>query len=187
MLLSPRSAISDAAVLGHFSALSPLFFNVLLILMASQLCWKRRKKSRAAAAPMAVRGDQMPENPAAWTPFARERQRIEASIVEDKFAFHFKQAISVDTAQLMQEHRKFSSILQPIFQVMRLFLEEKQLYAGILGKFPLTAFPAVLIAFARTIELAALNQLRHFCFTKDPRVLLSKFRLLRIIKSLCIQ
>jgi hypothetical protein len=160
-----------------------------------------------------VRGEQTPENPAASTPFARERQRVEASMAESEFAFRFEQVISVDAARLVQERRNFGSILQPIFQVMRLFLKEKQLYASILRKFPSAVFPGVLTAFARMIELAigemdrrfkeggskglglassegvaALDRLGHFCFTGDPRVLPSKvFGLLGTMEGLRTQ
>lgn len=160
-----------------------------------------------------VRGEQTPENPAASTPFARERQRVEASMEESEFAFRFEQVISVDAARLVQERRNFGSILQPIFQVMRLFLKEKQLYSSILRKFPPVVFPGVLAAFARTIELAigemdrrfkeggskglglassegvaALDRLGNFCFTGDPRVLPSKvFGLLGTMEGLRTQ
>ncbi|KAM0445891.1 hypothetical protein ACHAO4_009601 [Trichoderma viride] len=106
-----------------------------------------------------------------------------------------------------------STILTPIFQVMRLFLKEKQLYASILRKFPPAVFPGILAAFAKTIELAigeidrrskeggskglglassegvaALDRLGHFCFTGDPRVLPSKvFGLLETMEGLRTQ
>lgn len=160
-----------------------------------------------------VRGEQTPENPAASTPFARERQRVEASMAESEFAFRFEQVISIDAARLVQERRNFGSILQPIFQVMRLFLKEKQLYSSILRKFPPAVFPGVLTAFARTIELAigemdrrfkeggskglglassegvaALDRLGNFCFTGDPRVLPPKvFGLLGTMEGLRTQ
>ncbi|PNP37738.1 hypothetical protein TGAMA5MH_10357 [Trichoderma gamsii] len=160
-----------------------------------------------------VRGEQTPENPAASTPFARERQRVEASMAENEFAYRFEQVISVDAARLVRERRNFGSILLPIFQLMRLFLKEKQLYASILRKFPPQVFPGVLTAFARTIELAigemdrrfreggskglglassegvaALDRLGHFCFTGDPRVLPSKvFGLLGTMEGLRTQ
>ncbi|KAL7903999.1 hypothetical protein GGI35DRAFT_472744 [Trichoderma velutinum] len=126
-----------------------------------------------------VRGEQTPENPAESTPFAREAQRVEAFMAE--------------------RAPKLWHILQPILQVMRLFLKEKQLYSSILRKFPPAVFPGALTAFARTIVLAigemdrrfkeggskglgltssegvaALHRLGNFCFTGDPRVLPSK-------------
>ncbi|KAL6406205.1 hypothetical protein AUP68_10374 [Ilyonectria robusta] len=146
-----------------------------------------------------LRGELTPENPGASTPFARERQRVEASMAEDEFAYRFEQVISIDAQRLVRERRNFGNVLRPIFQLIRLFLKEKQLYMGILRRFPPAVFPGVLTAFARTIELgigemdrrfrdsgsrglglalsegvAALDRLGNFCFTGDPRVLPSR-------------
>ncbi|KAJ0133718.1 hypothetical protein HZ326_23223 [Fusarium oxysporum f. sp. albedinis] len=143
-----------------------------------------------------VRGRLTPNNPGASTPFARERQRVEAAMQANEFTFRFKQAISIDAPRLVRRRRNFSSVLQPIFQLIRLFLKEKQLYAGILRRFSPDIFPGVIVAFARVIEaaiaeidrrfreagskglgialsegVAALDQLGNFCFTGDPRVL----------------
>ncbi|KAF5239888.1 hypothetical protein FOXYS1_15478, partial [Fusarium oxysporum] len=157
-----------------------------------------------------VRGQLTPNNPGASTPFTRERQRVEAAMQANKFAFRFEQIISIDAPRLMRRRRNFSSILQPIFQLMRLFLKEKQLYAGILRRFSPNIFPGVMVAFAKVIEaaiseidrrfreagskglgmalsegVAALDQLGNFCFTGDPRVLPTKvIRLLGTIDSL---
>ncbi|KAH7173115.1 hypothetical protein DER46DRAFT_470923, partial [Fusarium sp. MPI-SDFR-AT-0072] len=98
----------------------------------------------------------------------------------------------------------------PIFQLMHLFLKEKQLYVGILRRFNPDIFLGVIVAFARVIEVAiaemdrrfreaglkglgmalsegvaALDQLGNFCFTGDPRVLPTKvMRLLGMMDSL---
>ncbi|KAG7437025.1 hypothetical protein Forpi1262_v002004 [Fusarium oxysporum f. sp. raphani] len=128
----------------------------------------------------------------------------------NKFAFRFEQVISIDAPRLVRHRRNFSSVLQPIFQLMRLFLKEKQLYAGILRRFNPDIFPGVIVAFARVIEaaiaeidrrfrearskglgmalsegIAALDRLGNFCFTGDPRVLPTKvIRLLGTMDSL---
>lgn len=157
-----------------------------------------------------VRGRLTPDNPGASTPFARERQRVEAAMQANEFAFRFEQVISIDAPRLVRRRRNFSSVLQPIFQLMRLFLKEKQLYAGILRRFSPDIFPGVMVAFAKVMEaaiaemdrrfreagskglgmalsegVAALDRLGNFCFTGDPRVLPAKvMRLLGTIDSL---
>ncbi|KAL7754791.1 hypothetical protein ACKLNR_015277 [Fusarium oxysporum f. sp. zingiberi] len=157
-----------------------------------------------------VRGRLTPDNPGASTPFARERQRVEAAMQAKEFAFRFEQVISIDAPRLVRRRRNFSSVLQPIFQLMRLFLKEKQLYAGILRRFNPDIFPGVMVAFAKVMEaaiaemdrrfreagskglgmalsegVAALDRLGNFCFTGDPRVLPTKvMRLLGTMDSL---
>ncbi|EEU33729.1 uncharacterized protein NECHADRAFT_89203 [Fusarium vanettenii 77-13-4] len=157
-----------------------------------------------------VRGQLTPENPSASTPFARERQRVEAALQANEFAFRFEQVISIDAPRLVRQRQNFNTVLQPIFQLMRLFLKEKQLYAGILRRFPPEIFPGILVAFTKVLEaaiveidrrfreggskglgialsegIAALDRLGNFCFTGDQRVLPTKvIRLLRTIDSL---
>ncbi|KAL6360882.1 hypothetical protein LRP88_05615 [Fusarium phalaenopsidis] len=128
-----------------------------------------------------------------------QRQRVEAAMQANEFAFRFEQVISIDAPRLVRRRRNFSSVLQPIFQLMRLFLKEKQLYAGILRRFSPDIFPGVMVAFAKVMEaaiaemdrrfreagskglgmalsegVAALDRLGNFCFTGDPRVLPTK-------------
>ncbi|KAL6359135.1 hypothetical protein LRP88_09337 [Fusarium phalaenopsidis] len=136
--------------------------------------------------------------------------RVEAAMQANEFAFRFEQVISIDAPRLVRRRRNFSSVLQPIFQLMRLFLKEKQLYAGILRRFSPDIFPGVMVAFAKVMEaaiaemdrrfreagskglgmalsegVAALDRLGNFCFTGDPRVLPTKvMRLLGTIDSL---
>lgn len=157
-----------------------------------------------------LRGRLTPENPGASTPFARERQRIAAALDANEFAFRFEQVISIDAPRLIRQRRNFRSVLQPIFQLMRLFLKEKQLYSGILRRFSPSIFPGILVAFAKVLEaamaemdrrfreggsrglgmalsegVAALDRIGNFCFTGDSRVLPTKvMRLLGTIDSL---
>ncbi|KAL6351721.1 hypothetical protein LRP88_15012 [Fusarium phalaenopsidis] len=109
-----------------------------------------------------VRGRLTPDNPGASTPFARERQRVEAAMQANEFAFRFEQVISIDAPRLVRRRRNFSSVLQPIFQLMRLFLKEKQLYAGILRRFSPDIFPGVMVAFAKVMEAAIAEMDRRF-------------------------
>ena len=157
-----------------------------------------------------LRGQLTPGNPDASTPFARERQRIEAAVAEEEFSFRFEQVVSIHVPRLVPAQRDFLNVLRPIFQLMRFFLKEKQLYSWILRRFPPEVFPGVLIAFAKTFELAvgemerrftadgarglglalseavaALDRLGNFCFTGDPRVLpTTVFRPLGTMESL---
>ncbi|KAJ9413916.1 hypothetical protein QL093DRAFT_2569888 [Fusarium oxysporum] len=62
-----------------------------------------------------VRGRLTPDNPGASTPFARERQRVEAAMQANEFAFRFEQVISIDAPRLVRRRRNFSSVLQPFF------------------------------------------------------------------------
>ncbi|EEU33428.1 uncharacterized protein NECHADRAFT_89529 [Fusarium vanettenii 77-13-4] len=109
-----------------------------------------------------VRGQLTPKNPSASTPFAREQQRVEAALQANEFALRFEQVISIDAPRLMRQRRNFNTMLQPIFQLMRLFLKEKQLYAGILRRFPPEIFPGILVAFAKVLEAAIAKIDRHF-------------------------
>lgn len=143
-----------------------------------------------------LRGQLTPDNPDASTPFARERQRIEAAIAAQEYAFRFEQVVSISVKRLVPERRGFATVLYPIFQLIRFFLREKKAYLGMLRQFPPVAFPGVLAGFARVFELAlkemeerfrmdgsqglglalsegvaALDRLGNFCFTGDPTVL----------------
>ncbi|KAL6351726.1 hypothetical protein LRP88_14997 [Fusarium phalaenopsidis] len=91
-----------------------------------------------------------------------QRQRVEAAMQANEFAFRFEQVISIDAPRLVRRRRNFSSVLQPIFQLMRLFLKEKQLYAGILRRFSPDIFPGVMVAFAKVMEAAIAEMDRRF-------------------------
>jgi len=146
-----------------------------------------------------LRGQLTPDNPDASTPFARERQRVEAAIAAQEYGFRFEQVVSVNVKRLVPEHRSFPTVLYPIFQLIRFFLREKKAYLGMLRQFPPVAFPGVLAGFARVFELAlkemeerfrtdgsrglglalsegvaALDRVGNFCFTGDPTVLPSR-------------
>lgn len=166
--------------------------------------WVRARQQRLLGR---LRGQLTPDDPEASTPFARECQRIEAAMAGQELAFRFEQVISINVQRLVPARRDFSNVLQPIFQLMRFFLKERQAYLGILRQFPPSAFPGVLVAFAKVFAaameemerrycaegsrglglalsegVAALDRLGNFCFTGDPRVLPS--RVLRPLKTM---
>ena len=153
-----------------------------------------------------IRGGLTPGNPDASTPFARERQRVEAAIAGQGYDFRLEQVLSVHVKRLIPEQRTFATVLHPIFGLMRFFLKERDEYLGLLRQFPPVAFPGVLAGFAKVFELAlgemderfreedsrglglalsegvaALDRLGNFCFTGDPTVLPT--RVLRPLKT----
>ncbi|KJK73603.1 hypothetical protein H634G_11138 [Metarhizium anisopliae BRIP 53293] len=166
---------------------------------------RTRKKRRGLLE--RLRGQLTPDNPGASTPFARERQRIQAAIAAKEYAFRFEQVVSINVKRLVPGQRTFSTVLYPIFQLIRFFLRERTSYLGVLRQFPSVAFPGVLPGFARVFALAlgeieerfiadgckglclalsegvaALDRLGNFCFTGDPTVLPPK--VLRPLKTM---
>ncbi|CAM1507690.1 Fc.00g073310.m01.CDS01 [Cosmosporella sp. VM-42] len=143
-----------------------------------------------------LRDELTPERPEASTPFARERQRIGAAMAQDQLAFRMEQVVTVKASKLEPRRRNFFGVLHPIFQLMRFFLKETQLYTQVLRSFRPSIFPNVLCSYARMFELplgemewrfrasghkgldlalsegiAVLDRLGNYCFTGDPRVL----------------
>jgi hypothetical protein len=142
-------------------------------------------------------GSQTPDNPNSSKPFARERQRIESAIQEEEFAFRMEQVLSIQVSRLIGEQRSFSTVLSPIFQLMRFFLKEPHHYVPLLRSFDPEVFPRILGSYARVFELAvdnihrkfeasgsqglgvalaegvaALDRLGSYCFTGLPRSLI---------------
>lgn len=153
-------------------------------------------RARQARLLRRLRGELTPEQPQSSTPFARERERIEAAMAQEQMAFRMEQVVTVRASQLIRRRRDFFSVLQPIFQLMRFFLKESVLYTPVLRSLRPSIFPGVLCSFARLFELAlgemdrrfrakgeegldlalsegiaVLDRLGNFCFTGDPRVL----------------
>ncbi|OAQ59069.2 hypothetical protein VFPPC_12280 [Pochonia chlamydosporia 170] len=157
-----------------------------------------------------IGGRLTPDDPESSTPFARERLRVEAAITEQEFAFRFEQVVSIRVQRLVRAERSFRTVIRPIFQLMRFFLQEKQYYSPVLRRFPSEVFPGILVAFSTVFELAieemeqrfrdqgskglglalsegvaAIDRLGNFCFTGDPRVLPCRvFRPLETMESL---
>jgi hypothetical protein len=145
-----------------------------------------------------MQGSATPDDPEASRPFARERQRIQHAVVESEFAFRMEQVISLDVARLTPSRRNLRTILRPIFQLMRFYLQETQHYTHLLRCFRPTVFPQILGSFARVFDLAlgemlrrfraqgsqglgvalsegvaALDRLGHYCFTGSSKALAS--------------
>ncbi|EEU33880.1 uncharacterized protein NECHADRAFT_89060 [Fusarium vanettenii 77-13-4] len=119
-------------------------------------------------------------------------------------------ALTIPSTEAQRTARLRDKQQRLLAQLMRLFLKEKQLYAGVLRRFPPEIFPGILVAFAKVLEaaiaeidrrfreggskglgialsegVAALDRLGNFCFTSDQRVLPTKvIRLLGTIDSL---
>jgi hypothetical protein len=157
-----------------------------------------------------LQGDKTPQDPDASKPFARERQRIQHALDKNEFAYRMEQVVSIDVAHLIPRRRNLRTVLRPIFQLIRFYLQEPQHYIHILRAFPPRIFPQVLGSFARVFGLAldemllrfraqgstglgialaegvaALDRLGHYCFTGSPQVLMtSVLKPLRTIDSL---
>jgi hypothetical protein len=143
-----------------------------------------------------LQGEPTPEEPEASRPFARERQRIQQAISTNEFAFRIEQVISLDVAGLVPGRRTIWTVLRPIFQLMRFYLQEAEHYTPLLRRFRPTVFPQILGSFARMFDaammemlrryraqgskglgfalaegVAALDRLGHYCFTGMSKVL----------------
>jgi len=130
-------------------------------------------------------------------PFKRERQLIEAAIVAEKFDFRMEQVLTIQVSRLIDSRRNFSTVLNPIFQLVRFYLMESHRYTHLLRWFPPSVFPGILGSFARIFGLAideiyarfkaggskglsialaegvsALDRLGSYCFTGFPKSLM---------------
>ena len=144
-----------------------------------------------------LQGQLTPEDPDSSKPFARERQRIEQAIVEEGFDFRMEQVLSVQVSRLTDSRRSFSTVLNPIFQLIRFYLKESHRYTHLLRSFRPSVFPGILGSFARIFGLAidkiytrfkaggskglgvalaegvsALDRLGSYCFTGFPKSLM---------------
>lgn len=155
-------------------------------------------------------GVQTPDNPGSSKPFARERQRIENAIEEEEYAFRMEQVLSVQVSRLAAAYRSFSTVLSPIFQLMRFFIKEPYHFLPLFRSFEPEVFPKILGSYARMFELAidnirkrfeasgpqglsvalaegvaAIDRLGSYCFTGMPRSLMgSVFKPLGTIDSI---
>jgi hypothetical protein len=145
-----------------------------------------------------LQGDSTPDEPDASRPFARERQRIQQAMAEEQFAYRMEQVVNIDVGRLVPARRNLRTVLRPIFQLMRFYLQETTHYMHILRYFRPTVFPQILGSLARLFELAmdemlkrfraqgskglgmalaegvaALDRLGHYCFTGSSRALMS--------------
>jgi len=83
-------------------------------------------------------------------------------MAEEEFAYRMEQVISIDVARLIPLRRNLCTILRPIFQLMRFYLQETQHYTPLLRCFRPTIFPQILGSFARVFELAINEMLVRF-------------------------
>ena len=109
-----------------------------------------------------LQGDGTPDDPDASRPFARERQRIQQAVAGNEFAFRMEQIVSLDVARLVPSQRNLRTILRPILQLMRFYLQETEHYTVLLRRFRPTVFPQILGSFARVFDLAADEMRKRF-------------------------
>lgn len=144
-----------------------------------------------------LKGQQTPADPESSKPFFRERQRIEQAIHEEEFAFRMEQVVSMQVSRLKESSQCFSTVLSPIFQLIRFLVKESQHYIHLFQSFSPKVFPGVLGAyatlFAQAIDsihkqfdatgskglcvalaegVSALDRLGSYCFTGFPRSLM---------------
>jgi hypothetical protein len=161
---------------------------------AQASAWMARKQQRLLDQ---IEGRRSQESPDASRPFARESQRVEDTIAAAELAFRMEQIVSLNVAALVPAQKSFRTILQPIFQLMRFYLNELQKYTHILRCFRPEVFPTILCSFARIFELAldemrkryraagsvglglglaegvaALDRMGHYCFTGASKALM---------------
>lgn len=150
-----------------------------------------------AASALASLGMLTLEDPDSSRPFMREQRRVETAIAGEEFAFRMEQVISIYISRLTDRNRTFSTILRPIFQLIRFYLQEAPLYTHLLRCFRPLVFPGVLASFGRMFGLAmeemqrrfeargskglgaalaegvaALDRLGSYCFTGFPKTLM---------------
>jgi hypothetical protein len=160
---------------------------------AQTSAWMARKQQRLLDQ---IEGRRSQENPDASRPFAREKQRIEDIIAAKELSFRMEQIVTLNVAALVPRQKSFRTILQPIFQLMRFYLNEVNTYTRILRCFRPEVFPTILCSFATIFELAldemrkryratgsvglglglaegvaALDRMGHYCFTGASKAL----------------
>lgn len=145
-----------------------------------------------------LHGELTADEPEASQPFARERQRVLACIDEGEHAYRMEQVLSVQISRLTPTNRTFTTILQPILQLMRFFWQQTADYASFLRFFPPEVFPGVLADYGMLFRTATqqiyrqaercdrleefdlglaegaalLDRLGAYCFTGDARSLM---------------
>lgn len=158
---------------------------------SSRLLAKRQKLRQQ------LLGELTPDDPEASRPFARERRRVQAAVEGEEFAFRMEQVVNVQVSRLLPPQRRFSTVLQPILQIMRFFLQEPDQYTHVLRSFRPSVFPGILAAYAQVFDqslreirrrieargsgglavalaegVAAIDRLGSYCFTGFPRSLM---------------
>lgn len=211
--MSYRNGGRDPLSYGHFQAYSNIKRSIrhgpddllatkgiatgALTLPESEAKASRHDQAKQQKLQRQLLGQLTPDDPGASQPFARECQRLETAIEGEEMAFRMEQVVNVQVSRLVGRQRSFATVLQPIFQLMRFYLQEPQCYTHLLRSFRPTVFPGVLTAYARlfhqavdeirrqiaargpsglTVALAegvaALDRLGSYCFTGLPRSLM---------------
>lgn len=111
-----------------------------------------RTKHRQLEAQM--KGMRTPEDRDQSRPFAREAQRIQAAIEGEDYGYRMEQVVSMHVARLCEERRTFTTILHPIFQLMRFYLREPHQYRHVLHTFLPEVYPGVLRGFSTLFDKA---------------------------------
>lgn len=101
-----------------------------------------------------MRGMKTPDSREQSRPFAREAQRVRAAIEGEDYAFRMEQVISMQVSKLSEARRTFDTILHPIFQLMRFYLQEPHQYRQILHTFLPEVYPGVLDGFSTLFDKA---------------------------------
>ena len=104
-----------------------------------------------------MRGMSTPENSSQSRPFSREALQVQAAIEAEDFAFRMEQVISMQVSRLCDERRTFTTILYPILQLMRFYLQEPHQYRQILHTFSPNVYPAVLRGFSSVFDKAVVG------------------------------
>ena len=211
--MSYRNGGSDALTYGYFQAYSNIKRSIRhgpddllvtkgiatggLTLSEAEARASIRLQSKRQKLRRQLMGLATPDDPDASRPFAREERRIRNLVDSEAFAFRMEQVIHVAMHRLQPLLRSVATALQPIFQLMRFFLQEPDHYTSFLRSFVPAAFPSVLGAYARLFDralddlreridargadgptvalaegVAALDRLGSYCFTGFPRSLM---------------
>lgn len=167
--LSVRNEGVDALACGYFQAYSnvkrsvrhrpddllakkSLTTAVLSLPGAEMTSHHIRTKHRQLEAQM--KGMRTPEDRDQSRPFAREAQRVQAAIEGEDYGYRMEQVVSMQVSKLCDERRTFTTILHPIFQLMRFYLREPHHYRRILHTFAPEVYPGVLCGFSSLFDKA---------------------------------
>ena len=101
-----------------------------------------------------IKGIRTPEDRDQSRPFAREAQRVQATIAGEDYVYRIEQVVSMQVSKLCNERRTFTTILRPIFQLMRFCLREPHYYRRVLHTFALEVYPGILRSFSSLFDKA---------------------------------
>ena len=125
-----------------------------LTLPASEAALSSRTRTKRGQLLAAIQGQRTPDNHEASKPFARESRQIQAAIDAEEYAVRLEQVLSMDVERLADRRRTFTTVLNPIFELIRFFLKEPARYSRLFYAFKPTVFPGVLCTLTRMFSLA---------------------------------